>query len=663
MSTGKRCSTVLAVLCATVGGLVLLVSPAIAGTVREVGSFSLAEPDLGGLVVEQSSGDVFAVDGGQGAVKKLAAGGTALLTEFDSVQTPAKEVITLAGVAIDESSSPSKGDVYVAVGYEEQAEAGVVDKFAPKNSKPGEYEYVCQLSGPGGGCVREGGKPTTSFGHSLGVTVDSEGDVYVACFVNGAVYEFDSEGNYLGELAGADLVKPVSVAAGLDHTVYVTNFGGATVKMTVNASHEVASETVLDPHQTGGAAVDPTTGNVYVTDAEGGWHVVVYNPAGQVVNEFANKGELGEGSAIAYSDGDERTYVIDKEKENVEVFAEAPEAEVLGVSGVSTGSATLHGTVTPNGSSAEWFFEYGESMSYGSKTVPAVVTGSGEVSAVVEGLGPATVYHYRLVAANAHGAAYSEDATFDTPAGVQDLPASGVTQSSAVLNGTINPGSAPASYRFVYGMTSAYGSVIPTPDLYTPSGDTIDTVSQALGGLQAGTTYHYALVVSDTAGTVTGPDETFTTPSIPPPMVSTGGPTGVSESAVSLTGAVDPQGWDTTYRFEYGTSPAYGSSWPTVPADMGALTGDQSVSIELQNLQPATTYHYRLVASDGGGTSYGADQTFTTSSYPVSIIQATPLGAPLGIAPAKTTKPKAKSKAKTPKHKKAKPRKDKSRKK
>jgi hypothetical protein len=233
------------------------------------------------------------------------------------------------------------------------------------------------------------------------------------------------------------------------------------------------------------------------------------------------------------------------------------------------------------------------------------------------------------------------------PAGVEDLPASNVTQFSATLDATIDPGLIPASYHFVYGTSDTYGSVAPIPDLYAAPGYAENKVSQLITGLRPGTTYHYALVAADVAGIVTGADVKFTTLPVPAPAASTGGAVEVSRSTAALTGAIDPMGWDTTYRFEYGTSPAYGSSWPTVDVDMGALTGNQPVLIALENLQPGTTYHYRLVATDPGGASYGADQTFTTGEYPVSAIQPNPVGERLGIAPA-TSKPKVK--AKTHKH-------------
>jgi hypothetical protein len=77
-----------------------------------------------------------------------------------------------------------------------------------------------------------------------------------------------------------------------------------------------------------------------------------------------------------------------------------------------------------------------------------------------------------------------------------------------------------------------------------------------------------------------------------------------------LNGAVDPAGEDTTWHFDYGTAaPAYGQSTATQTASGPQV---QLVQAALGNLQPSTTYHFRLDTSNGTATSDGADQSFTT---------------------------------------------------
>jgi phosphodiesterase/alkaline phosphatase D-like protein len=276
-------------------------------------------------------------------------------------------------------------------------------------------------------------------------------------------------------------------------------------------------------------------------------------------------------------------------------------------------------------------FQWGESESYEHETSCTALPGSGNapvtVHAALAGLAPNTPYHYRLVASNQNGEGTpGADQTFATqpvaPAVTAPAPfASDVSQLAATLNATIDPLGALTSYHFEYGTTTAYGSVVPEPDLYLPIDSSNHQVSQALTGLQAGTIYHFALVANSAGGTQTSPDETFTTPAIPLPVVSAGAASGAKEGAVTLAGAIDPGGWETTYTFQYGTSTAYGQQWPTLPVALGGLSGAQPVTIYLEGLLPATTYHYRLVASDGGGTAYGPDEMFRTAAYPLSVVQ------------------------------------------
>lgn len=88
--------------------------------------------------------------------------------------------------------------------------------------------------------------------------------------------------------------------------------------------------------------------------------------------------------------------------------------------GTST-SATLTGTVNPNGSPTSCYFEYGRTTRYGSIT-PTQNVGSGtkpvKVSATVSGLAPNTTYHYQLVCHNLGGRGTGGDRSFKTKGAV-----------------------------------------------------------------------------------------------------------------------------------------------------------------------------------------------------------------------------------------------------
>lgn len=87
--------------------------------------------------------------------------------------------------------------------------------------------------------------------------------------------------------------------------------------------------------------------------------------------------------------------------------------------------------------------------------------------------------------------------------------------------------------------------------------------------------------------------------------------TAVGTGSATLHGTVNPQGIATNYRFEYGTSTAYGQSTATVSA--GDATAFGPVSATVSGLAGGTVYHYRVDAISDTGTRYGHDATFTTS--------------------------------------------------
>jgi hypothetical protein len=103
------------------------------------------------------------------------------------------------------------------------------------------------------------------------------------------------------------------------------------------------------------------------------------------------------------------------------------------------------------------------------------------------------------------------------------------------------------------------------------------------------------------------------------PIVATGDANPGSESyLMELAGEVNPNNFKVTgCRFEYGITVEYGTSVACNedPASLGEGTSPVSVSAQTEPLEPNTTYHYRLVASNLGGDGTGEDRTFTTSNF------------------------------------------------
>ena len=291
--------------------------------------------------------------------------------------------------------------------------------------------------------------------------------------------------------------------------------------------------------------------------------------------------------------------------------ATAPTVSTSSASSVASNSATLNGSVNPNGSSTSWYFEYGTSTSYGSKTT-AQNAGSGTasvtVSAPVGGLLGNHTYHFRLVATSPGGASQGADQTFSTgnAPGVTTSSASSVGSTTARLNGSVNPNGQATTWYFEFGTSTSYGTK--TSAKSAGSGTNSTSVSASLSNLVAGSAYHFRLVATNPSGSTYGSDQSFTTAG--PPAVQTTAATNVGATSATLTGAVDPKGRATTWYFDYGTTAAYGSK--TSSQNAGSGTGAQAVSVTVSNLAAGTTYHYRLVASSSAGSSSGADVSFST---------------------------------------------------
>jgi hypothetical protein len=596
-----------------------------------------------GIATEAATGDVFVVDNGDQRVEKFTEKG-AFVSEFKGGETPGKEFSgEIEGVAVDNSTGASKGDVYVV-----DAGFGVVEKFKPKAGAPDAYEYVCELTGPGGGCHPVGSSPKP-FAGPIGVAVDSVGDVYVTEFPSFGpqhVDVFTSEGADVRQLAG--LKEPWSVAVGPSGDVYVAELFHKTVKLTATAGFAVSEFT---SHASLGVTVDPTTGDVFVLESEGGDHVGEYEPDGTLIEEFG-QGELGSGEAIAFDEHNGWVYVSDFEHHEVHVYTPAVTKLPLPETGPCVG-AELTGTLNAQGEETHWYFAYGETEAYGSRT-PEQVSLAGTptpVDAALADPSPNTLYHYQLFAYNEHdkispvGGGDRTCRTPPVPPLATTLPATEIGSRAATLNATINPERDSTTYRFQYTTAQTYapgapdpysaGQSIPLLEAQAGSGTSEQSVDQRPEELQPATTYHYRVTATNTAGENTnGTDQTFTTSPATPPLLGTGEASTITQSTTTITAAVNPEGLSTTYELQYGTSTSYGTQLFTSAGSGHALI---NIALTLTGLAPDSTYHYRLTATNREGTTETSDKTFTTTSYPALIVQpAAPLLIPF-VAPATAT--------------------------
>ncbi len=86
----------------------------------------------------------------------------------------------------------------------------------------------------------------------------------------------------------------------------------------------------------------------------------------------------------------------------------------------------------------------------------------------------------------------------------------------------------------------------------------------------------------------------------------------VTQNSATLKATVNPNGEEVSEcKFEYGTTASYGSS-VSCSSSPGSGTTPVQVSAALEGLARNTTYHFRISATNEGGRSNGADETFTT---------------------------------------------------
>jgi hypothetical protein len=321
----------------------------------------------------------------------------------------------------------------------------------------------------------------------------------------------------------------------------------------------------------------------------------------------------------------------------------------LSASHLKSSEATLEGTVNPNNQLNECHFQYGISSveentvpcspeqlkGYGEQSVSPTKTEVVEgnivtVPAPITGLTQGTEYKYRILTKNGKGEEATEEKTFRTVDEPEKQAASEVTATTATLNGVLNPHNSfeAGTYEFLYKQSEGEctaGSVTPAATSTTESPQPEEA---KIAGLQPGVVYTFCLLQRNAAGeevAISAP-ETFATP-IAPPAITAEQVTHITETAAILQANIDPDGAETTYHFEYDTTP-YTTSAPhgtsitvegeNTEVNIGAGTTPVPVEVKLKGLTPGVTYYYRVVAENevGGKTEMvdGPGKTFTTAT-------------------------------------------------
>ena len=190
-----------------------------------------------------------------------------------------------------------------------------------------------------------------------------------------------------------------------------------------------------------------------------------------------------------------------------------------------------------------------------------------------------------------------------------------ITTNTAVCGGKITyEGSSTVSARGICWSTS----MIPTiSDFKTTDGAGAGSYSSSMSGLEVGTVYYVRAYASNSFGTGYGITMSFTTLG-QSPAANIAAATNITTSSAKLNGIVNANFLSTIVTFEYGTTTGYGNTITSIQSPI-AGNSNINVSAEITGLNPETTYHTRIIATNSIGTIYSSDMTFTTGGFVTDI--------------------------------------------
>lgn len=529
---------------------------------------------------------------------------------FEGAETPPGSFGILVAAAVDNSSGPSAGDLYVGGTTELNAESpGVIYKLKPDGSYAG-----VEITGSETPQGALGMFNAETYQPSRGLAIDGSsganaGDVYVADLVHGVVDRFGEDGKFLCQITG-------KAPAARDAAEESAECNGA-----------AGSEVPGGSFSPDGVAVDPVNGDVYVSDLS---HAVVdeFNAAGAYIGQISSP-HLTQPATLAFNSVGE-LYVDNGSlfvPENVVKFdaSGAFVAEIDNHADSSVAVDPANNNVYIYQKETDAVAEYdsaGSLLATFGEGVARYRVGTLAVAAASEKI--YTMFYY-----DDHAYAFGPGVTVPN---VSIGAPTEVEETSATVHGEVDPagGGSVTSCEFEYIAEAEYKQYAEDPfaggqsapcapatpyNAPTAASAVIDLL------LLPSTTYHVRIAATNGNG-VKSYSEGVTFQTLGPPTVEEESVTATRFNA-KLEGKIDPHGVDTHYQFEYVDSQHYeaeggfaSSATKSVPisaGDIGSSQVAQQVSQEIEGLTVHTTYHYRIVASNADGTAEGSDQTFETS--------------------------------------------------
>ncbi len=497
--------------------------------------------------------------------------------------------------------------------------------------------------------------PGTALAEPAAVAVDvKDGTVFVGDPGRGFVDVFDSSGTYVTRFGGGPLfVSGIAVDEASGDVYVADSFADAVLVFKPDGSggYQLLSEW-FGEHAAGGEFGDVTgvavdnshsvsTGDVYVVDgkslASGGGVVDAFSPKPEgpeealegVLVRSLTSGKMEQPNGVAVSRSTGRVLVADSIKGAVYAF-DATGALEEKMSGKGSPYGSFKGKEEP-GNVAGVAVDEASGEIYVAEAERHTVSqysSSGMWEGWITTTPDGDLGEPRGVALTPAGDVYVADAGLARvdrfgPAvvvpGVETgiVAKSGLTRTSALLPGIVNGEGKPSSYRFQYGESEQLGSQTSSQ----AAGTAEQAVSATVEGLQAGHAYYYRILAEDEDGAGYGLIRRFET--LPAVEALTTGPvTSLLAEGATLTGSLKRGGLVTHYYFQYGTSSSYGKQAPQPSAEMPPASEEKEeklarpVQSTVTGLEANTLYHYRLVAENSFGTTYGQDLTFTTSGPP-----------------------------------------------